>query len=152
MRTELALTAGRTYEYRYLLSDGRWVNDYSAKTFADVYGYSIENCVINVPETIKKAPAKPRAPKTEKAVVEVEDLTKIEGVGKKIASLLSADGIKTYKDLGKTSIKKLQLILDAAGSKFAMHDPASWPKQAKLAAAGKWDELATLQETLKGGK
>jgi len=152
MRTELALTAGKSYEYRYLLSDGRWVNDYSAKTFADVYGYSIENCVIEVPEPAKKATAKPKAPKAEKAVVPVEDLTKIEGIGKKIATILNAEGIRTFKDLGKSSIKKLQLILDAAGSKFAMHDPATWPKQAKLAAAGKWDDLAILQETLKGGK
>lgn len=152
MRTELVLTAGRTYEYRYLLSDGRWVNDYSAKTFADVYGYSIENCVIEVPAPVKKAAAKPKSTKAVKAVTPVEDLTKIEGVGKKIASLLNAEGIRTYKDLGKSSIKKLQLILDAAGTKYAMHDPATWPKQAKLAAAGKWEELTSLQETLKGGK
>ena len=152
MRTELALSSGRTYEYRYLLSDGRWVNDYSAKTFADVYGYSIENCVIDVPAPVKKAAAKRKSPKADKSVTPVEDLTKIEGIGKKIASLLNAEGIRTYKDLGKSSIKKLQLILDAAGSKFAMHDPATWPKQAKLASTGKWDELATLQETLKGGK
>jgi len=84
--------------------------------------------------------------------VQADDLTKIEGIGKKIASLLAKENIKTYKDLAKCSIKKLQLILDTAGSKFNVHDPATWPKQAKLAAAGDWETLTSLQEELKGGK
>ena len=33
-----------------------------------------------------------------------------------------------------------------------MHNPGSWPKQAGLAAAGKFDELKTLQDELDGGK
>jgi hypothetical protein len=33
-----------------------------------------------------------------------------------------------------------------------MHNPGTWPKQAKLAADGKWEELETLQKQLKGGK
>ena len=31
-------------------------------------------------------------------------------------------------------------------------EPETWPEQAKLAAAGKWDELAVLQERLTGGR
>jgi len=58
----------------------------------------------------------------------------------------------TYKDLSKASGKKLKAILEAAGNKFQVHDPASWPKQAKLAAAGKWEELETLQKELIAGK
>ena len=33
-----------------------------------------------------------------------------------------------------------------------MHDPATWAKQAKLAADAKWEELESLQDSLKGGK
>jgi hypothetical protein len=33
-----------------------------------------------------------------------------------------------------------------------MHDPTTWPAQAKLAAAGKWDELKAMQDNLKGGR
>jgi hypothetical protein len=33
-----------------------------------------------------------------------------------------------------------------------MHDPTTWPEQAKMAADGNWDELKTLQDNLKGGK
>ncbi len=58
----------------------------------------------------------------------------------------------TFKDLSKISVKKLKGILEAAGSKFQVHDPASWPKQAKLAAAAKWEELEELQKELTGGK
>ena len=153
MIAELSLTAGKTYEYRYLLSDGRWVNDNNGKTFSQVYGHAVENCVLTVPAPVKKAAAeKTTTVKKEKVILQADDLTKIEGIGKKIAALLVKDNIKTYKDLAKSSVKKLQLILDAAGSKFNVHDPASWPKQAKLAASGDWDTLNKLQEELKGGK
>jgi predicted flap endonuclease-1-like 5' DNA nuclease len=175
MKAIVALEAGKTYQYRYLLNDGRWVNDSTAEHYAPVYGYQVENCVISVPaeepkvakepaatkvakepkaEKAPKAPAKKAAPKA-KATVEpaaADDLTKIEGIGAKIAELLAADGINTFAGLGKATAKKLKGILEAAGSKFAMHDPATWPKQAKLAAAGKWEELAQLQGQLKGGK
>ena len=153
MIAELSLTAGKTYEYRYLLSDGRWVNDNNGKAFSQVYGYSVENCVLTVPATIKKAATeKTKTVKKEKIVVLSDDLTKIEGIGKKIAALLAKENINTYKELSKCSIKKLQLILDTAGSKFNVHDPATWPKQAKLAADGQWETLTNLQEELKGGK
>ena len=88
---------------------------------------------------------------TPKAEVK-DDLKKIEGIGPKIAELLNNAGIKTFKKLSKTEVKDIKKILLDAGSRFQMHDPGSWPKQAGLAAAGKWDELAALQEVLDGGK
>ncbi|MFT3911580.1 MAG: glycoside hydrolase family 13 [Ferruginibacter sp.] len=153
MIAELALTPGKTYEYRYLLSDGRWVNDNNEKTFSN--NYSVENCVINVPEVVETlVVAKPKAVKKTKEAVAVvaDELTKIEGINKKVEALLTKENIKTFKDLGKCTIKKLQLILDGAGSKFSIYNPATWPKQAKLAAAGKWEELSKWQEELKAIK
>lgn len=150
MIAELALTPGKTYEYRYLLSDGRWVNDYNEKTFSN--NYAVENCVINVPEVAEKlVVAKQKAAKKTKQVVPVitDDLTKIEGINKKVEALLLKENIKSFRDLAKATIKKLQIILDAAGSKFSIYNPATWPKQARLASTGKWDELAILQEELK---
>ncbi len=149
-----SLEAGKTYQYRYLLSDGRWVNDDKAATFAFAHEFAVENCVITVPAVepkevkAKKAPVKKAEPK----VITADDLTKIEGIGKKINELLAAENIVSFKELSKLSAKKLKAILEAAGTKFAMHNPTSWPKQAKLAAAGKWDELATLQKELVAGK
>ena len=141
------------------MSDGRWVNDHRADEYVPVNGYHVENCVISVPvEEEKKAAKAEKAPKAKKAsakaekAVAADDLTKIEGIGKKIAELLQAEKILTFKDLSKASAKKLKGILEAAGSKFQMHNPTSWPKQAKLAAAEKWDELETLKKELVAGK
>ena len=33
-----------------------------------------------------------------------------------------------------------------------MADPTTWPKQAKMAAAGDWDALKKWQDELDGGK
>lgn len=163
MKATTALEAGRTYQYRYLLNDGRWVNDHKAENYVHISGYQVENCVISVPdeeEVNAEAVAKPAkvvkekktAKKAGKPAPTPDDLTKVEGIGKKIAALLAAENILTFKDLSKISVKKLKGILEAAGSKFQVHDPASWPKQAKLAAAAKWEELEELQKELTGGK
>ena len=169
LKATATLEAGRTYQYRYLLNDGRWVNDQRADNYVHISGYQVENCVIAVPvdeaevkteEVIKPAklakPAKEKKAtakaKAEKHAPTPDDLTKIEGVGKKIAALLAAENVLTFKDLSKVSVKKLKGILEVAGSKFQMHDPTSWPKQAKLAADAKWAELEELQKELIGGK
>jgi predicted flap endonuclease-1-like 5' DNA nuclease len=156
LKATASLEAGRSYQYRYLLNDGRWVNDERAENYVHANGFAVENCVINVTEETE-AVAKPKkekkaAAKAEKAEATADDLTKVEGIGKKIAELLVAENIVSFKDLSKASAKKLKGILEAAGSKFKVHDPTSWPKQAKLAADGKWSELEELQKELTGGK
>ena len=127
MVAELTLTTGKTYEYRYLLSDGRWVNDDAAKTFSQQYGHSVETCVLTVPETVVRKETPKKVVKKENDVI-TDDLTKIEGINKKVATLLNKEQIRTYKDLSKYTIKKLQLILDGAGAAFNEYDPATWPK------------------------
>ncbi len=149
MKATLTLEAGRTYQYRYLLNDGRWVNDYTADTFIQVSGYHVENCVITVAEEISTGALLKIAGTTP---TKKDDLTKIEGIGKKIAELLENGGITSFEELAKSSQKKIKSILDAAGNKFKVQDPASWPKQSKLAASGKWSELKKLQAALKRGK
>jgi chromosome segregation ATPase len=81
-----------------------------------------------------------------------DDLTKIEGIGPKINGLLNDAGIYTFAKLSATKYEKLKTILEEAGERYRMHDPSTWPKQAELAANGKWDELKKLQDELKGGK
>ncbi|MBT8233939.1 MAG: 50S ribosomal protein L27 [Saprospiraceae bacterium] len=98
----------------------------------------------------KKAPAK-AAPKAE-AKGKADDLKKIEGIGPKIAEHLNAAGIVTFADLAKAEISALQEILNNAGKRYAIHNPGTWPMQSELAAAGKWDELKTLQDRIEGGK
>jgi predicted flap endonuclease-1-like 5' DNA nuclease len=81
-----------------------------------------------------------------------DDLKIVEGIGPKIEELLHEAGIKTWQALSETSADRLKEILDAAGPSFQIHDPGTWPQQAGLAAAGKWDELKKLQDDLSGGK
>ncbi len=153
MKATMQLEAGKTYQYRYLLNDGRWVNDNTANSFIPVLGYHVENCVITVPaEEVKVAETANETTAAATTITPKDDLTKIEGVGKKIAEILAAAGIIGFEDLAEATPKKLKAILEAAGNKFKVHNPANWPKQAKLAAAGKWPELKKLQATLKGGK
>ena len=85
------------------------------------------------------------------AKVEVEDLTKIEGIGPKAAEALNNQGINTYADLAKADAEKVKEILTEASSRMAHLDPTSWGKQAQMAADGKWDELKEWQDNAKGG-
>jgi predicted flap endonuclease-1-like 5' DNA nuclease len=153
LKASLSLQSG-SYEYRYLLNDGRWVNDTQASKYTYISQFEIENCVIEV-----VAEEAPKAKAVKAIAVEVvaeapkaDDLTKIEGIGKKIAELIVAEGITTFDALSKTSVKTLQAILDKAGKRFNIHNPATWAKQAKLAAAGSWDKLQKLQDELMAGK
>ena len=86
----------------------------------------------------------------EPEAVAPDDLKRIEGIGPKISSILSDNGISTFAVLAAAKPERLQEILDEAGIRLA--HPATWPEQAGLAAAGKWDELETLQNNLKGGR
>lgn len=92
--------------------------------------------------------------KTNKAPVKntKDDLTKIEGIGPKIKEILWAGGINSFDQLAGASPDAIKKLLDAAGPRYKMHDPGSWPRQSKLAASGKWKELEILQDELDGGK
>ncbi len=89
--------------------------------------------------------------KATKSAGKGDDLTKIEGVGPKISGLFIAAGITTFAELAKTPVTTLSDILHKAGSRYASHNPSTWPEQAQLAADGKWDELKALQVALDGG-
>jgi large subunit ribosomal protein L21 len=79
-----------------------------------------------------------------------DDLTILEGIGPKINTLLQAAGIRTFAQLAVSEVSELKAILDPAGLQFI--DPGTWAEQAKLAAEGKFDELKTLTDSLKGGR
>jgi predicted flap endonuclease-1-like 5' DNA nuclease len=81
-----------------------------------------------------------------------DNLQIIEGIGPKIEELLHANGIRTWSDLAAAKFDRLRQILDDAGSSYRVHNPGSWPEQAALAAAGKWDELLKMQKDLSAGE
>lgn len=81
-----------------------------------------------------------------------DDLKIVEGIGPKIDGLLQDAGIKTWKALSETSETLLTQLLDDAGPRFQMHNPATWPEQARLADNSDWEGLEKYQEELKGGR
>jgi len=104
-----------------------------------------------VAEKPAKKAGRPAA-KTSKPSAGKDDLKLIEGVGPKIEELLNKSGVSTFAGLATASADSLRNILAGAGPRYKMHDPATWTKQATLAASGKWDELKNLQDQLVGGK
>jgi len=148
---DINLPDGKKIEYRYLLSDGRWENDDNPKVLKNAYGQIVENCIVDTSKISKNSISQKSKSSlvTENATqVKPEDLTKIIGVTTKIQSLLKSESITTYQELGKCTIKKLLLILDIANNKKKINYYTTWAKQAKLAAAGKWDELTELQKKI----
>ena len=112
--------------------------------------------VNDTPEPVKDDAAviseKKEKAEVKKAVkADADDLTKIEGIGPKAAEALSNAGIDSYAKLAKANADKIKEILTEASSRMAHLDPGSWPKQAKMAADGNWDELQDWQEKAKGG-
>ena len=79
-----------------------------------------------------------------------DDLTKIDGIGPKVSSVLAAAGVRTYEQLADTPALALKDILMRSGNRIS--DPQTWPEQAALAAKGAWEKLKSLQAELKGGR
>jgi large subunit ribosomal protein L27 len=92
----------------------------------------VEEKVVEVKEEAPKAETK-KAP-AKKEATKGDNLTKLDGVGPKLAEILNAAGINSYADLAGTSIEKMKEILEAAGSRYASKDPAPWIEQAKTLA------------------
>jgi predicted flap endonuclease-1-like 5' DNA nuclease len=171
-KATIELEAGKNYQFRYLIDNVNWENDWNAEAYFPT-PYGVENSVVFVDE-VSDVPAKPKAKATPKAKttttktatkttakkttktaakkVVKDSLRKIEGIGPKIEGLLNAAGVVTFNDLAKAKLTLLKQVLADAGSRYKMHDPTTWSEQAKLAAKGEWDKLKTLQDELKGGK
>ena len=79
-----------------------------------------------------------------------DDLTKIEGIGPKVAKVLNDAGITTFDALATADAGEVQEALNAAG--LQMMNPEGWIEQADLAAKGNWEDLERLQGELKGGR
>ena len=89
----------------------------------------------------------PEAPAAQKSS---DDLTVLEGVGPKVAKILTEAGYASFADLAKADAAEVDKVLDA--NKLQMLDSAGWIDQAKLAAKGDMEGLAKLQDELKGGR
>ncbi len=103
-----------------------------------------------VAEKAAPAQAGPAAPVVP---AEPDDLTRLEGIGPKIAAVLQAAGITTFAQLADSEVDQIKQILEGSDPRLArLADPSTWPRQARLAATGKWEALERWQERLKRGK
>ncbi|MGL5858095.1 MAG: hypothetical protein ACRC35_06765 [Angustibacter sp.] len=84
--------------------------------------------------------------------LKLDDLTVVEGIGPKIQGLLHAINVRTWRDLSRTPVETLKEMLNAAGPRYQIHNPDTWPRQAQLLADGKWDEFKSLTDSLRGGR
>ena len=95
-------------------------------------------------------PAKIALPSGKK--ITQDDLKMVEGIGPKIEGLLHAAGIMTWQNLADAPEADVQKILDDAGPRYRMHQPATWAMQAQLAANAEWERLEKYQDWLIGGR
>ena len=96
--------------------------------------------------------AEPEAQPAPETPANADDLTKISGIGPRIASLLQEQGLTSFAQLAAATPEGLREILQSANVRLS--DPATWPEQARLAAAGKLDELKKFvarQRASRGG-
>jgi len=84
--------------------------------------------------------------------IKQDDLKVVEGIGPKIEGMFKDAGIKTWKALSEASVADCQKVLDGGGKRYQVHDPASWPMQAKMCYEGKWKDLLKWQDEHKHGK
>ena len=95
---------------------------------------------LTLAKTAKAAPIKP------------DDLKIVEGIGPKIEKLLNEAGIHTWSALAESSVDKIKEVLLNAGERYRIHDPRTWPDQARLAANGDLEKLKQYQDFLSAGK
>jgi len=97
------------------------------------------------PQAVAAEPVKPPG------MIKPDDLKIIEGIGPKISDVLQKAGITTFAQLARAEVSHLEQILNDAGV-TGLANPATWPEQATLAAAGDMEALQKLQDSLKGGR
>jgi large subunit ribosomal protein L27 len=83
---------------------------------------------VEAPKVETPKAEKKEAPKT---VAKGDDLTKLDGVGPKLAEILAEGGFTTYAVIAAASVEDIQKVLEAAGSRYASKDPAPWIEQSK---------------------
>ncbi len=101
------------------------------------------------PEAASPEPPTPSAepPQAPPQASTHDDLTRLAGIGPKVAQVLREAGIHSFAQLAAADVDELRRILRQAGLRFM--DPSTWPEQAALAAQEEWDALAQLQGRLR---
>lgn len=97
-----------------------------------------------------KPEPKPKPAPEPKAPAEPDDLTLIEGVGKKSAEALAASGITTFAQMAAKTPEDLEEAVKSQKVRL-VGSTETWPMQAKLAAQGKMEELEKIKKRIVKG-
>ena len=81
-----------------------------------------------------------------------DDLKIVEGIGPVLERVLNEAGYTTWADVADASPEDLAAAMVAADERHRIHDPGTWPRQARLAHLGEFEALKALQDVLDGGK
>ncbi|MBE2199623.1 MAG: wax ester/triacylglycerol synthase family O-acyltransferase [Anaerolinea sp.] len=71
----------------------------------------------------------PDVPTTD--VPTTDDLTRIKGIGPKVANLLQENAITTYTELAAADPQQLRDLLGNSSGRYRFIDPTTWPEQAQ---------------------
>ena len=78
-----------------------------------------------------------------------DDLTRLTGIGPKLAEAMKAAGICTYAQLTTMSVEDVNQALAGSNIRYNKASAENWAEQATLAAAGDWKGLKAHQAALK---
>jgi F-type H+-transporting ATPase subunit gamma len=137
-----ARQAGITAEILDIVGGAEALSD-SIDKAADQLLMKFQHEVANQPRQIPTVPAA--------VATKPDNLTKVEGIGPKMAQALIAAGIDTFAKLAAVDETTLHTAIEAAGMKFAPSLP-TWPLQAKYLAAGDFEGLKQYQQQLVSGR
>ena len=106
-----------------------------------------KTATLKTPAKAKKSrpTAKSKAP-TKKVARVKDDLTKLHGIGPKVAALLNSHGVETFGELSEMKIRVLRQWLKDDGKSTAIINPSSWPKQAKWGKSDHWQKIETWKK------
>jgi len=137
-----ARQAGITAEILDIVGGAEALSD-SIEKAADEILMKFQHEVANQPRQIPTVPAA--------VATKPDNLTKVEGIGPKMAQALTAAGIDTFAKLAAVDEATLHAAIEAAGMKFAPSLP-TWPLQAKYLAEGDIEGLKQYQQQLVSGR
>lgn len=121
-------------------------------TQAQIDAYSRAEMDTETPDATDQEEQEPTKEAVSRADYQPDNLKIVEGIGPKIEEILKGAGIGNLEALGSADPGRLREIMEDAGDQYQMHNPYTWPLQARLAASGRWEEFDQYQEELKGGK
>jgi len=82
-----------------------------------------------------------------------DDFTIIDGIGKKVSSILISSKIDTFQKLASIDQSTLKKIIEDVDPRILrLTDITTWYEQARLAADNNWEELSALKLKIKDRK